>query len=97
MAIWYNVWPFGIVWVIRYIFSQFGMFGPRKIWQPWLTCAEDTPIFAHSIVTTTKAFSAFFFFFRAIVFLHPHQSISVLMSNKMSNNFFLHSRADPML
>jgi hypothetical protein len=30
MAIWYNVWPFGIVWVICYIFSQFGMFGPRK-------------------------------------------------------------------
>jgi hypothetical protein len=34
--------PFGITFgrlvlsvVIWYIFSRFGMFGPRKIWQPW--------------------------------------------------------------
>jgi hypothetical protein len=35
------LWPFGIMYVslvkfviIWYIFSHFGMFGPRKIWQP---------------------------------------------------------------
>jgi hypothetical protein len=28
-AFWSSLWSFGI-------FSQFGMFGPRKIWQPWL-------------------------------------------------------------
>jgi hypothetical protein len=33
MAIWYNLWPFGIA--ICIIFPNFGMFGPRKIWQPW--------------------------------------------------------------
>jgi hypothetical protein len=36
MAICYNLWPFGIVCVHLVYFSQFGMFGPRKIWQPGL-------------------------------------------------------------
>jgi hypothetical protein len=35
MAICYNLWPFGIVCGHLLYFSQFGMFGPRKIWQPW--------------------------------------------------------------
>jgi hypothetical protein len=35
MAIWYNLWPFGIACGHLLCFSQFGMFGPRKIWQPW--------------------------------------------------------------
>jgi hypothetical protein len=35
MAIWYNLWPFGIVCGDLLYFSQFGMLGPRKIWQPW--------------------------------------------------------------
>jgi hypothetical protein len=34
MVIWHNVWQFGIVCGILVYFSQFGMFGPRKIWQP---------------------------------------------------------------
>jgi hypothetical protein len=34
MAIWYNLWPFGIVCGHLVYFSHFGMFGPRKIWQP---------------------------------------------------------------
>jgi hypothetical protein len=34
MAIWHNLWPFGIVSGHLLYFSQFGMFGPRKIWQP---------------------------------------------------------------
>jgi hypothetical protein len=29
MAVWYNMWSFGL-------FFRFGMFGPRKIWQPWM-------------------------------------------------------------
>jgi hypothetical protein len=33
-AIWHNVWPFGIVCGHLVYFSRFGMFGPRKIWQP---------------------------------------------------------------
>jgi hypothetical protein len=36
MAIWHNVWQFGIVCGRLVYFSQFGMFGPRKIWQPWM-------------------------------------------------------------
>jgi hypothetical protein len=36
MTIWYNLWPFGIVCGHLLHFYQFGMFGPRKIWQPWL-------------------------------------------------------------
>jgi hypothetical protein len=34
-AIWYNLWPFGIVCGHLFYISQFGMFGPRKIWQLW--------------------------------------------------------------
>jgi hypothetical protein len=33
-AIWYNLWPFGIACSYTVYFSSFGMFGPRKIWQP---------------------------------------------------------------
>jgi hypothetical protein len=36
MAIWYTLWPFGIVCGHLLYFSRFGMFGPRKVWQPWL-------------------------------------------------------------
>jgi hypothetical protein len=34
-AIWYNLLPFGIVCGHLVYFLRFGMFGPRKIWQPW--------------------------------------------------------------
>jgi hypothetical protein len=34
-AIWNNLWPFGIVFGHLFYFSHFGMFGLRKIWQPW--------------------------------------------------------------
>jgi hypothetical protein len=34
MAIWYNLLHFGIVCGHSVYFSHFGMFGPRKIWQP---------------------------------------------------------------
>jgi hypothetical protein len=33
-AIWYNFWPFDIVWGHLVYFYRFGKFGPRKIWQP---------------------------------------------------------------
>jgi hypothetical protein len=36
MAIRNNLWQFGIVCGHLVYFSHFGMFGPRKIWQPWL-------------------------------------------------------------
>jgi hypothetical protein len=35
-AIWYNLWPFGIVCGHLVYFSSFGMFRPIKFWQPWL-------------------------------------------------------------
>jgi hypothetical protein len=34
-ALWYNFWPFGIISGHLVNFSRFGVFGPRKIWQPW--------------------------------------------------------------
>jgi hypothetical protein len=34
-AIWHNLRPFSKVCSHLVYFSQFGMFGPRKIWQPW--------------------------------------------------------------
>jgi hypothetical protein len=34
MAIWYNLWPFGIFCGHLLYISQLGKFGPRKIWQP---------------------------------------------------------------
>jgi hypothetical protein len=36
MAIGHNVWQFGVVCRHLLYFYHFGMFGPRKIWQPWL-------------------------------------------------------------
>jgi hypothetical protein len=36
-AIWYNLWPFGIACGHLVYFSQFGIFGSKKIWQP---CSE---------------------------------------------------------
>jgi hypothetical protein len=45
MAIWYNLWPFGIVCGHLLYFSQFGMFGPKKIWQPWFKSnVEASPL-----------------------------------------------------
>jgi hypothetical protein len=43
MTIWNILWPFGIIFgrLVKFVcghlvyFSHFGMFGPRKIWQPW--------------------------------------------------------------
>jgi hypothetical protein len=35
MAICYNLWHLGIVLWSFGIFFRFGLFGPRKIWQPW--------------------------------------------------------------
>jgi hypothetical protein len=33
-AIWYNLWPFGIVCGHLVYILRLGMFGTRKIWQP---------------------------------------------------------------
>jgi hypothetical protein len=41
MTIWYNLWPFGIVCGHLLYFSQFGMFGPKKIWQPCNLSVSD--------------------------------------------------------
>jgi hypothetical protein len=47
-AIWYNLWPFGIVCVHLVHFFQFGMLGPRKIWQPWTTPFQSQTVSAKS-------------------------------------------------
>jgi hypothetical protein len=36
MAIWYNLLHFSMLCGYLVYFSQFGMFGPRPIWQPCL-------------------------------------------------------------
>jgi hypothetical protein len=41
-AIWYISWPFRRVCGNLVSFLRFGMFGPRKIWQPWpVTCEAE--------------------------------------------------------
>jgi hypothetical protein len=40
-AILYNLWPFGTVSGHLVYFSNFCMFGPRKIWQPWTEGSEN--------------------------------------------------------
>jgi hypothetical protein len=37
IAIWYILWLFG-----AYIVSRFGMFLPRKVWQPWIVSQKKT-------------------------------------------------------
>jgi hypothetical protein len=39
-AIWYKLWPSGIVYGHLVYFSHFGIFGARKIWQPRLQEAD---------------------------------------------------------
>jgi hypothetical protein len=38
MTIWYNMWTFIVVCCHLVYFSRFGMFCPRKIWQPCCRC-----------------------------------------------------------
>jgi hypothetical protein len=53
IATWYNLRPFVIVCGHLLYFSRFGMFGPRKIWQPWSwhTFLRYGPIFLSHVVT----------------------------------------------
>jgi hypothetical protein len=56
-AIWYNLWPFGIVCGRLVYFYHFGMLGPREIWQPCLRVDEETyhPILCRLIVNAWQA------------------------------------------
>jgi hypothetical protein len=42
IAIWFNLFFSGIVCDHLLHFRQFGMFGPRKIWQPLWACLVST-------------------------------------------------------
>jgi hypothetical protein len=44
-AICNSLYPFGIVCVHLVYFSVFGMFGPKKIWQPWRVGDERKKFF----------------------------------------------------
>jgi hypothetical protein len=54
-ANWYNLWPFGIVCGHLVYFLRFGMFGPRKIWQP---CLKDDLCIGCSVLLPCPLFSA---------------------------------------
>jgi hypothetical protein len=41
MAIWYSLRLFGIVCGHLAYFSRFGVFGPRKVWQPRFTLVPE--------------------------------------------------------
>jgi hypothetical protein len=41
-AIWSILWQFGVVCGNFVYFSRFVMFGPRKIWQPWMPDVRRT-------------------------------------------------------
>jgi hypothetical protein len=51
MAVWYNLWSFGIICGQLVYFSQVGVFGPKKIWQP---CFPDYETCAKKIRDTKK-------------------------------------------
>jgi hypothetical protein len=60
MGIWYNLWPFGIVCGHLLFFSQFGMLGPRKIWQPCLGAEKPLkPLLRFHIVWHKNNFLGF--------------------------------------
>jgi hypothetical protein len=46
---WYILWPFGNVVVIRHVFPPFWLIVSRKIWQPWFvlrfSCSRYRPAF----------------------------------------------------
>jgi hypothetical protein len=47
-AIWYILLPIGTVCGNLVYFSRFGMFGRRKIWQPW-SCSKMKAIWLYLI------------------------------------------------
>jgi hypothetical protein len=53
MAIWYNLWLFGIVCGHLLYFSQFGMFGQRKVWQPWYLALPSQHMFSDCATCST--------------------------------------------
>jgi hypothetical protein len=52
MAVWYTFWSFGT-------FPHFGMFGPRKIWQPWKREREIKRFFQIAKLCFSKNFLVF--------------------------------------
>jgi hypothetical protein len=69
MIIWNILWPFGMMYgSLVYVvcghlvyFCLFGMFGPRKIWQPWfeIDASEKIVLPTFDICTLPAAFFAF--------------------------------------
>jgi hypothetical protein len=53
-AIWNNLWPFGIVCGHLVYFPHFGMFGPRKIWQPW-PCFKKSELKMHDVTARQES------------------------------------------
>jgi hypothetical protein len=41
-ALWYNLWPLSVVCCHLVHCLRFGMFGPRRIWQPWSRLCSKT-------------------------------------------------------
>jgi hypothetical protein len=56
MAIWYNLWPFGLVCGHLVYFSYFGMFRPRRIWQPWPIGEKLNRLFVQTLGKEKKNF-----------------------------------------
>jgi hypothetical protein len=55
MTMWYNIGLFGIVCGHLVYFFRFGMYGPRKIWQPWsVQLADPSALPGFSMLTETS-------------------------------------------
>jgi hypothetical protein len=59
-AIWYNLWSYMAVWCslrsFGIFFPRFGLFGPRKIWQPW--SGQSLKMFLKKIANKNRPRSA---------------------------------------
>jgi hypothetical protein len=51
------LWPFGTVCGHLVYFSHFGIFGPRKIWQPTAALKLEVKLLRHAQVISCYAFS----------------------------------------
>jgi hypothetical protein len=85
---WNILWPFGIcnlcpfgigsLWSFVIFFSQFGMFGPRKIWQPcWVDNSAHTSLYYENDTDT---------YCNSVATLLVHKSVNMYRSISNEND-----------
>jgi hypothetical protein len=69
MVVWYSLWSF-------VIFFYFGMFGPRKVWQPCTTVRErERELFSENVYTKGTTLFGVRAYCVGVNFFSPQKSV----------------------